>query len=143
MGALQLVPEGLTPGNMRQITTDKLTRDQVADLLNRSLGGAFESDAALDDTLRISLAGAQEKTALLFHDEVWHRPTQTTPTTHILKLPLGVNSADVRRHSGTFSPSNRRFNPCCQIKANNASSRCDFRPFCSSPADGFHAKKLN
>jgi serine/threonine-protein kinase HipA len=39
--------------------------------------------------LRISLAGAQEKTALLFHEGQWMRPHGSTPTTHILKLPLG------------------------------------------------------
>ena len=42
-----------------------------------------------DDAFRISLAGAQEKTALLRHDDRWHRPTGATPTTHIFKLPLG------------------------------------------------------
>jgi serine/threonine-protein kinase HipA len=45
----------------------------------------------VEDTFRISLAGAQEKTALLFRDGVWYRPTHTTPTTHILKLPMGIN----------------------------------------------------
>jgi serine/threonine-protein kinase HipA len=39
---------------------------------------------------RISIAGAQEKTALLFHENRWHRPLGSTPTTHILKLPLGL-----------------------------------------------------
>lgn len=44
-----------------------------------------------DDALfRISLAGAQEKTALLYTKRKWHRPTGATPTTHILKLPLGL-----------------------------------------------------
>jgi serine/threonine-protein kinase HipA len=40
--------------------------------------------------LRISLAGAQEKTALLWHNGAWMRPHGSTPTTHILKLPLGL-----------------------------------------------------
>ena len=43
-----------------------------------------------DDDFRLSLAGAQEKTALLFHDGRWMRPHGATPTTHILKLPLGL-----------------------------------------------------
>jgi len=43
-----------------------------------------------DDDLRISLAGAQEKTALLWHQGQWMRPQGTTPTTHILKMPLGL-----------------------------------------------------
>jgi serine/threonine-protein kinase HipA len=40
--------------------------------------------------LRISLAGAQEKTALLWHEGKWCRPLGATPTTHIFKLPLGL-----------------------------------------------------
>jgi serine/threonine-protein kinase HipA len=42
------------------------------------------------DDLRISIAGAQEKTALLRVDGQWCRPLGATPTTHILKLPLGL-----------------------------------------------------
>jgi serine/threonine-protein kinase HipA len=55
------------------------------------LGEGLTREEPSDDTFRISLAGAQEKTALLFRDGKWHRPTQATPTTHILKLPLGVS----------------------------------------------------
>src|SRR5690606_7420199 len=39
---------------------------------------------------RISIAGAQEKTALLRLDSQWCRPQGATPTTHIFKLPLGL-----------------------------------------------------
>lgn len=38
---------------------------------------------------RISIAGAQEKTAFLFLKGSWNRPLSTTPTTHIFKLPIG------------------------------------------------------
>lgn len=38
---------------------------------------------------RISVAGAQEKTALLFHKGKWLRPSGTTPTTHIFKTQIG------------------------------------------------------
>jgi serine/threonine-protein kinase HipA len=91
VGALQLLPEDQAPGNVRRITAEPLSVDAVADLLNRSLGDAFTREESSDDTFRISLAGAQDKTALLFRDGVWHRPTGTTPTPHILKLPLGVS----------------------------------------------------
>jgi len=43
-----------------------------------------------DDSLRISLAGAQEKTALLWHNNQWCEPLGETPTTHIFKLPMGL-----------------------------------------------------
>ncbi len=42
-----------------------------------------------DDTFRISIAGAQEKTALFRHKGRWHKPHGTTPTTHIFKKAIG------------------------------------------------------
>ena len=42
------------------------------------------------DDFRISLAGAQEKTALLWHKNRWWVPKAATPTTHIIKLPIGM-----------------------------------------------------
>lgn len=41
-----------------------------------------------DEDFRISIAGAQEKTALTYWQEQWYKPIGTTPTTHIFKLPL-------------------------------------------------------
>jgi len=41
------------------------------------------------DAGQFSLAGAQPKTALLFDGERWGVPAGRTPTTHILKPPLG------------------------------------------------------
>lgn len=43
-----------------------------------------------DGDLRISIAGAQEKTALLLHQGRWCRPRGATPSSHIFKLPLGL-----------------------------------------------------
>jgi len=42
-----------------------------------------------DDDFRISVAGAQEKTALLLQGDRWLKPRGTTPTTHIFKVPIG------------------------------------------------------
>ena len=42
------------------------------------------------EDFRISIAGAQEKTAFLRHQGKWCRPIGSTPTTHIFKLPLGL-----------------------------------------------------
>ncbi len=41
------------------------------------------------DDFRISVAGAQEKTALLHYQGQWCIPKGMTATTHILKLPIG------------------------------------------------------
>jgi serine/threonine-protein kinase HipA len=95
VGALQLQPEDQPRTNIRQISGERLTTKGVSELLTRSLGSTFAEEEISDDTFRISLAGAQEKTALLFRTGVWHCPTGATPTTHILKLPLGVNSQGI------------------------------------------------
>ena len=43
-----------------------------------------------EEDFRLSIAGAQEKTALLLHEGRWCAPHGATPTTHIFKLPLGL-----------------------------------------------------
>ena len=42
-----------------------------------------------DNDFRISVAGAQEKTALLWHNNQWMEPNGTTPTTKILNPQIG------------------------------------------------------
>ena len=63
----------------------------VERLLQRTVDpGGAGGRSTPDDELRISLAGAEEKTALLWHEGQRLRPIGATPTTHILKLPLGL-----------------------------------------------------
>jgi serine/threonine-protein kinase HipA len=50
---------------------------------------AFAGHGDPDVDFRISLAGAQEKTAFLRWDGKWLVPRGATPTSHIFKLPLG------------------------------------------------------
>lgn len=91
VGALQLLPEGGPAPDVKRITGERLTDDGVARLLTGALGSMFGQEESSDEAFRISLAGVQEKTALLRHDGAWRRPTGATPTTHILKLPIGTN----------------------------------------------------
>ncbi len=42
-----------------------------------------------NNDFRLSLAGAQEKSAFLYHNKKWCIPIGQTPTTHIFKLPIG------------------------------------------------------
>lgn len=88
VGALQFLAEGEEPGDNRVLTGEPLSDSQIAamlkDLARTPLGIRAERD------FRISVAGAQEKTALLFHDGQWVEPTGTTPTTHILKPAIGT-----------------------------------------------------
>lgn len=59
--------------------------------IERILNGLAQAPLGLnrDDEFRISVAGAQEKTALLRHEGVWKKPHGTTPTTHIFKTQIG------------------------------------------------------
>lgn len=91
VGALQLLPEGHPPVNVRSIKAERLTPGGVAGILAGALNPVFGQGHAADDDFRISLAGAQEKTALLWREGAWYRPTGSTPSTHILKLPMGGN----------------------------------------------------
>lgn len=92
VGAIQLVDENEPAPAVRTISADPLTPDSVEQILVGALGPSLEQPEDQDrDMFRISLAGAQEKTALLWHAGQWHRPKGATPTTHILKLPIGIS----------------------------------------------------
>jgi serine/threonine protein kinase HipA of HipAB toxin-antitoxin module len=95
LGALQLMPEGKPPPSIGQISRERLTTNGVERLLSGTLASTFHEGEADEDAFRISLAGAQEKTALLWHKGAWLRPTHATPTTHILKLPMGINTQGI------------------------------------------------
>lgn len=91
VGALQILPDGAAPGDVRRIDAEPLDEAGVARLLQAGLATTpLVGDAAEADDFRISIAGAQEKTALLWRRGQWWRPRGATPTTHILKLPLGL-----------------------------------------------------
>ena len=91
VGALQLLPADEAVPDVRHIIGEPLTDAGVAQVLSAALGAPLgQSETEDADAFRISLAGAQEKTALLWHRGKWHRPTGATPTTHIFKLPIGL-----------------------------------------------------
>tara|TARA_R110000744_G_scaffold91550_3_gene177603 strand:- start:34642 stop:35973 length:1332 start_codon:yes stop_codon:yes gene_type:complete len=89
VGALQFLPEDVTPAPPGPPVGDRLTNDEIAERI-RSLAVAPLGMRGGDDAFRISLAGAQDKTALLFHEGRWMVPASTTPTTHILKPQIGM-----------------------------------------------------
>lgn len=89
VGALQLLPEGESPEDVKQIATEIVSDDEIERILvGTPVFGQQQHDGD-DGDFRISIAGAQEKTALLFRDGQWFKPRGATPTTHILKLPIG------------------------------------------------------
>ena len=102
VGALQFAYDGEDPGRVDQIIARPLSTADVAErLLEIPATIPFGSPPDDEDDFRISIAGAQEKTALLWHADRWCVPQGTTPTTHIFKLPLG----DVAAVKADFSTS--------------------------------------
>ena len=89
VGAVQLLPPGETPEGWKRVDAEMLTEEGVEDTL-RAVTRSTPIGRDEEPEFRISLAGAQEKTALLGMAGKWFRPLNATPTTHILKLPLGV-----------------------------------------------------
>ncbi|WDZ96406.1 type II toxin-antitoxin system HipA family toxin [Herbaspirillum sp. WKF16] len=89
VGALQILPQSAASTGIVPIEATALSDDEVAQLLRDTLTPAAPGLPDSDD-FRISIAGAQEKTALLRYRDRWCMPHGPTPTTHILKLPLGL-----------------------------------------------------
>ena len=100
VGAVQLLPADQIPDGWNRIAAESLTQAGVEARL-REVTVAAPLGAEEQNDFRISLAGAQEKTALLRMSGRWYQPTGATPTTHILKLPLGL----VGNFQGDFSDS--------------------------------------
>jgi serine/threonine-protein kinase HipA len=97
VGALQFVPEEEELVAGATVNGDPLDDDAIEKMLTGLARAPL--GLARDDDFRISLAGAQEKTALLYDRGQWLRPRGTTPTTHIFKpsigkLPNGVDLSD-------------------------------------------------
>jgi serine/threonine-protein kinase HipA len=105
VGAVQLLPRDETPLGWDRVTTTPLSMAALEDVLQSvaapPLPGRPNGADNENDDFRISIAGAQEKTALLSMGGAWYRPRGATPTTHILKLPLGI----VGNFRGDFSDS--------------------------------------
>lgn len=97
VGAVTLLPadEAVTNPVM---TWEKLSEAKLEEVLS-----AYKSDIPLgmineENDFRISVAGAQEKTALLRMGADWCIPKGITPTTHIIKLPIG----EIRQPNATL-----------------------------------------
>jgi len=90
VGALEILPEGQSSAGTAPLQAQPLSEAQVAQLLRGTTSPSTLGRGDEDDEFRISIAGAQEKTALLLRDGLWCVPLGSTPTTHIFKLPLGL-----------------------------------------------------
>lgn len=87
IGALQFIAGDTMPEGTTEIYGE-LVDDEAIERLLKSLSQA-PLGLSRDDDFRISVAGAQEKTALLWLDGQWFKPHGTTPTTHLFKTQIG------------------------------------------------------
>lgn len=87
VGALQFLPDGVDPGPAGSVEGKPVGEAEIAALLGNLASAPLGLEE--DDDFRLSIAGAQEKTALLFHEGQWFKPLGSTATTHILKPQIG------------------------------------------------------
>jgi len=89
IGALQFFSEDaeIDFSDINTISGEAINDEEIENLLNNLARVPLGLDREHD--FRISVAGAQEKTALLRHEGKWLRPSGATPTTHILKTQIG------------------------------------------------------
>jgi serine/threonine-protein kinase HipA len=88
VGALQFIPADMDiAGDTTGIEGEVVSTSDIEKLLKNLAQAPLGLDR--DQDFRISVAGAQEKTALLFHEGKWLKPHGTTPTTHIFKTQIG------------------------------------------------------
>jgi serine/threonine-protein kinase HipA len=92
-GAVQLLPENKAPDDVFSIHVEPLDEAGVEKLLISAVSASPGYGGEDGEDFRISIAGAQEKTALTWHGGRWCRPHGATPTTHIFKLPWGRRPA--------------------------------------------------
>lgn len=88
VGAIALLPSE-QPYVNHELSYECLSEERLEKIL-----AAHNSDIPLgmikeEEDFRISVAGAQEKTALLKVADDWCLPKGNTPTSHIIKLPIG------------------------------------------------------
>lgn len=88
VGALQFIAGNAAEPEATTKISGEPVDDEAIERLLKSLAQA-PLGLSRDDDFRISVAGAQEKTALLRIDGQWIKPHGTTPTTHLFKTQIG------------------------------------------------------
>jgi serine/threonine-protein kinase HipA len=89
VGALQFLPEDadVNFSDLQAIHGEVVDDEEIERILKTLAQSPLGLDREHD--FRISVAGAQEKTALLLHKGQWLRPSGPTATTHIFKTQIG------------------------------------------------------
>lgn len=87
VGALQFLTPERDPGPAGVVGGTRLSSGQIAGILDHLASAPL--GITEDEEFRISIAGAQEKTALLRWNEAWYKPRGSTATTHVFKPSIG------------------------------------------------------
>lgn len=87
VGAMQFIPDDLPADAAPYVKGEPISDTEIESMLASLATAPLGVDKKQE--FRISIAGVQEKTALLWHEGRWKRPIGTTPTTHMLKPQLG------------------------------------------------------
>lgn len=97
VGAIQLIPSDEKLVSSIQVQARPITDAKIAEVLKNLKSYPLGVKSGGD--FRISIAGAQEKTAFLKIGNRWHVPIGTTPSTHIFKVQMGMlrNVVDMSR----------------------------------------------
>ncbi len=127
VGAIQLIVIGENqPTIEKRIAFETLSNKELATILRNYQ----EYPLGMTDNnkeFRISIAGAQEKSAFLYQENKWCRPLGDTPTTHIFKLPIGY----IQHQQLDLSDSCENEWLCSQIAASFglAAAKCNIQHF--------------
>nr|WP_275401417.1 type II toxin-antitoxin system HipA family toxin [Pseudobdellovibrio exovorus] len=89
VGALSFFDEDDEPVFLEKMSVRPINEENIA---RRLRGLASENPLGMDEDgdFRISIAGAQEKMALLYRKNKWWEPRGISPTSHILKKSIGT-----------------------------------------------------
>ena len=87
VGALQFLPRDVQPTPGGVIDAEPVSGREIRVILDNLATAPL--GITEDESFRISIAGAQEKTALLRWNGRWYKPRGTTATTHIFKPSIG------------------------------------------------------
>jgi serine/threonine-protein kinase HipA len=87
VGALQFLSEDLAKPVLENAVGHPVSDVEIANKLKNLRASPLA--ASEEDDFRLSIAGAQEKTAFLFYENMWQVPIGATPTTHIFKPQIG------------------------------------------------------
>jgi serine/threonine-protein kinase HipA len=87
VGAIQFL-DGDIPTGIKEIHFEPVKNKELATILRGYQDYPLGMTDGTSD-FRISIAGAQEKSAFLYYQGKWCRPLKETPTSHIFKLPIG------------------------------------------------------